>query len=597
MRINHVWISGYRNIKKTDFGINNKLILIGENNSGKSNVLKAITSPLSPGGEGYYTQPMTLRDVNDEEKNSYYKYIKENFDQLMKENSEVIAQTEFLSYIPKVKIRLQFDVDDDSRFYFEKLITEDTEGNIVYQLEFQYQIDDPTKLLDHLKNVKRIASNDDEELSRIQVNLLPEDLYKSHLIVPGKNDTVSYDLSKNLKYYSLIAERDGFSTSRSKMGSSAIIKLLNRNIDDQSKISIEQGYNTFFDEVKDSTKMDEVFNWAKYASNYKNAQEFFGEISILPNMPPMNSLLNSVQLGYAEEPLAQQGLGYRNLVYLSAMVNALERDDETPFAVLSIEEPEAHLSNENQKLLISFLNSSSESANNFQLMYSTHNTNFLPKLALENVVIMSEGKATSFKTEMNDEDLNYLIRNPNLDVYKLFFSTNVILVEGLSEELLIKSYLQSKKDSLNNIEVLSFHKGFCAIIRLWLKININNRRKLAVIRDFDNQPRAKGKIEKLARKNKISINTTNGYTLEDDIVKNNFEILRPFFKNHLDWPDDVCQDKQKLAKYWENASGAKGAAMAEISLAINTPELENFRLPEHIMQAINFFKDTTNENN
>lgn len=34
MRINHVWISGYRNIKKTDFGINNKLILIGENNSG-----------------------------------------------------------------------------------------------------------------------------------------------------------------------------------------------------------------------------------------------------------------------------------------------------------------------------------------------------------------------------------------------------------------------------------------------------------------------------------------------------------------------------------------------------------------------------------
>jgi putative ATP-dependent endonuclease of OLD family len=594
MYINHVWIKGFRNIRDTDFQVNKRLILIGENNSGKSNILKAITLPLSPSADRFFSRTMTLRDFNNTDKDIFYKYVRDNFDKLTGDQCDDQLLKEFITCIPKVTVRLQFEMDNESKYYFQKLITNSDreEDEFVYQIEYQYQIDNPNKLIDHLKNIKNILQSDeDAELLDIQMNLLPMNLYKAHIVVPGKNESVSYEIIKNLNFFTLVAERDGFSANRSKIGSSAIIELLNRNIDDRSKMNIEKGYNDFFKEIKGSTRMDEVFNWAKYTKNIINATDFFGDISVLPNMPPMNSLLNNIQLGFDNEPLSQQGLGYRNLVYLTAMINALESDDEIPFAILSLEEPEAHLSNENQKLLMSFLDSTSQYAPNFQLMYSTHNVNFLPKLSLEDVVIINKGEAVSVKSEMNVDDIEYLVRNPNLDIYKLLFSTNVMLVEGLSEELLIKSVLRSKKNSLNNIEIISFHKGFSSIIKLWKKINQNSNRKLAVIRDFDKESDAKKRTESLEENGKIYVGTTMNYTLEDDIIKNNSKTLSIFFEQHLDWPDEVLKNVDSILKHWKNKKGAKGEAMFEISTFIGTEELKDFVLPEHIEKAINFFGD------
>lgn len=589
MKITHVWISGYRNIRSADFQVESPLILVGENNSGKSNVLKAMTLPLSPGGEGYSGRTITQGDLNDDDKLAYYDYIEDNISLLTSEDISAEDIEAFVAHVPKVTVRLQFDVDDGSRFYFEKLLTTDDEGELVSQIEFRYQVDDPKQLLKHLQTIYTAVKAESGKLGDYRINLLPEKLFRSHLLVPGKNDPISFELAKNLKYFALVAERDGFSTNRSRVGASAIVDLLNRNIDDSDKMNIEKGYNEFFKEIQNSSKMDQVFNWARYSGGFSNADDFFGEISILPNMPPMNSLLNSVQLGYSQHPLSQQGLGYRNLVYLTAMVNALESDDETPFALLSVEEPEAHLSNENQKLLMSFLGATSKSAANFQLAYSTHNTNFIPKLELQNLVIMHEGRAVSLAGEMSNSNLQYLMRNPNLDIFKLLFSSNVILVEGISEELLIKSYLASGTDSLNNIEVLSFHKGFNIIINLWKKVNASSNRKLAVVRDYDNQDRAKETAESLQIPHKISVNTTSGYTLEDDIVAKNFVLLSKFFKKHLNWPDSALEDPKSLADYWKGTNGAKGSATAELSLSIGTDDLEGFTLPHHILDAINFF--------
>ena len=41
-------------------------------------------------------------------------------------------------------------------------------------------------------------------------------------------------------------------------------------------------------------------------------------------MPSMNSLLNNVRLGFGDDYLNTQGLGYRNLIYLLVMMNSLE---------------------------------------------------------------------------------------------------------------------------------------------------------------------------------------------------------------------------------------------------------------------------------
>ena len=47
MRISRVQIENYRNLKKVDVNLDKIVTLIGENNSGKSNFLCAITLPLT----------------------------------------------------------------------------------------------------------------------------------------------------------------------------------------------------------------------------------------------------------------------------------------------------------------------------------------------------------------------------------------------------------------------------------------------------------------------------------------------------------------------------------------------------------------------
>ena len=42
MKISRVYIENYRSIKKLDFSPGNYCVLIGENNAGKSNILKAV---------------------------------------------------------------------------------------------------------------------------------------------------------------------------------------------------------------------------------------------------------------------------------------------------------------------------------------------------------------------------------------------------------------------------------------------------------------------------------------------------------------------------------------------------------------------------
>ena len=97
-----------------------------------------------------------------------------------------------------------------------------------------------------------------------------------------------------------------------------------------------------------------MINWQE-STKLKEAKEFFSHISVLPNMPPMNTILNSIRLGYSDAELSLQGLGYRNLILLLVLINSLsEKHNDIAMNVLTIEEPEAHLCINNIRLMVSF---------------------------------------------------------------------------------------------------------------------------------------------------------------------------------------------------------------------------------------------------
>lgn len=584
VKINHVWIEGFRNIKRTDFPINDSLILIGENNSGKTNIMKAITLPLFSGDNVMSGNRISLQDINNQSKQEYFSFIYSNIDKISSdENVEVLSQ--FEEILPHIQVTLQFDVAEDMLYYMRKFITKDATGAEVYQIQYNFKIDNLKKLIKHIKAIKMVADEKRMDFEALKLNLLPNDFFKSHIIVPGKDKNVTYEDLQYLQYNTLVAERDNFSHISGHIGSKAIVKMLNEKIDDQSKMNIEKSYTDFFEEIQHTTKMDEVFNWQKY-TDIDNAQDFFNEISILPNMPPISSLLNSVQLGYTDQPLSQQGLGYRNLIYLLAIINSLQNNDEVPFSVITIEEPEAHLCINNEKLMMSFIQSCIHKLQNIQIMYSTHSTEFINKADLNNVVIMSNGNAFSIGGELDDKSKKYLSRNPNMDLYKLFFSRRCLLVEGLSEELLIKTFLAHQDNRLNNIEIISFHKGFTKIINLWKKINKNNEYKLAVVRDLDDQLNAKEEHEKLQNEN-VFVGTTQEYTLEVDLTNDNFDILKTFFKEEKGWNDDDIKDEMSLSNKWRSA---KGDTIIDLCLYLADNSFEGFKLPKHIHKCLSFLE-------
>lgn len=63
MKITHVKIRNYRNLRDIDIGLAETVAIIGENNSGKSNFLKAITLPFLNMLNGYCVKNQRIQKI------------------------------------------------------------------------------------------------------------------------------------------------------------------------------------------------------------------------------------------------------------------------------------------------------------------------------------------------------------------------------------------------------------------------------------------------------------------------------------------------------------------------------------------------------
>ena len=581
MKISRLCVKNYRNIRDIDIQLNNVVALIGENNSGKSNLLRAITLPFLADDAGYMGKTLSWIDINKEEKQRYYNYLLENKDGIVEEQ---ISIEEFTELLPVIMVEVTLKPEETEVYFVKDLsYTVDAEGNVLYGIRYEYKPKNAKQIYELVREILRKEDVSKDTIEKMKLNLLPTDLYSYSITVPEKG-SVSYDTLKQFRYTSLVAERDDFSTTNEKVGSKSLVRLLQMKLSDQDKLDVEKEYSKFFDFLKKLSGMENIINWQEH-SDVENAKEFFEKISILPNMPPMNSIVSSVRLGYAGENLSSQGLGQRNLILLLVLMNSLlEKKEDVALNVLTMEEPEAHLCINNIRLMVSFIKTFTKGNNAVQLFYSTHNTEFINKLDLKNVVLVSDGQAYALGTELDADKRNYLSKNPNLDLFKLFFSRKCILVEGLTEELLIRAYLDSKKE-LNDVEVISFHKGFSEIIEIWLKVNNGGKNRLGIVRDFDNQENAQREHEKYNAYSNVCVKTTIEYTLEPEIVKtgDNYSILKDKYGATFGWDS---MSEEQLADNWRTA---KSEVMLQVCKDLACGELPDFKLPEHIETILKFF--------
>lgn len=576
MKIVRVQIENYRNLRCVDVRLDNLVALVGENNSGKSNFLRAMALPLMS-DDGGSSKSLSWFDINAAAKEEYYSYIAENKDNIL---AGIMDADTLRQHVPIVSIIIDIQGDTKDGYDLKDILVNE-DGVFVARLRYRWFIKDAQKLLDLFKTLLA----DDSDVGKIKMSLLPMNLFRHVIDVPDTADGshVAYEVLSRFRHISLPAERDNFAASADRLGSRALVGLFQDNLDAEGQKSIELGYDSFLGTVKDAAKLDKVINWQEY-SEIPNARGFFEKISVLPNMPPMSSILSSIHLGYGDDSLALQGLGHRNLILMAVMLNAyLSADRELSLRVVSVEEPEAHLCVNNVLLMASLFKAFGQKNTRTQIIYSTHDTEFVNKVGLDKVVVLHGGTALSLAQELAPAELDYLANNPNTDIFKLLFSHRLMLVEGITEELLVKAYLQTRGD-LNDIKILSFHKGYKDIIKIWKRINGGNGNRLAVVRDFDNQPKAQADHEALADGQVCPV-TTKGYTLETDIVETgaNHALLVERYGPEFGWID---MSEQELQADWRD--NKKTEVMLRICHDLVSGELAGFTMPPHIQKALDF---------
>ena len=104
---------------------------------------------------------------------------------------------------------------------------------------------------------------------------------------------------------------------------------------------------------------------------------------------------------------------------------------------ITVEEPENHLSHTNLSGLVKFISDNS----NDQVFITTHSSYVLNKLSLDNLCLISDNYLRL--KEIDSKTAKTLQRLPGYDTLRIVLSKKVILVEGPSDELILKKkYLQ-----------------------------------------------------------------------------------------------------------------------------------------------------------
>lgn len=162
--------------------------------------------------------------------------------------------------------------------------------------------------------------------------------------------------------------------------------------------------------------------------------------------------------------IAMNSLGYNNLLYIATVFAELELlKENNMFTVLLIEEPEAHLHPQLQVKFIKYLEEVTKKLENTQVIITTHSPVLASSVDIDNLIHIAEQNeriiATSLKEISLAESKNYL--NRWLDVTKstLLFSKGIILVEGISEAMLIPALAkivlaQYNKNAIRNSKLL-----------------------------------------------------------------------------------------------------------------------------------------------
>ncbi|HCM0861540.1 TPA: ATP-dependent nuclease [Vibrio parahaemolyticus] len=561
MYIRKVTINNYRSFRTFEAKLQQLTVVIGENDTGKTNFFTALSLPLSGNLIDFNQKRLSVSDIN---KDSVIDFLTSVVNDDTEENQ--------LKKIPKVSVTVEFADPKDAyeTALLAKWIVADGD-NETYKIRYDFKPKDDKDLLEVVK--KSLAG---KTLDDINWFTLPVELYDYQVVSVNNEKPIAYSDLKHVSLHSINAERDDFSESSSMKSNSIFTKLLMNTLNDDDKGQINTAYSEFFSAIEKTETFDKVIGTN---DDFENYDSIIKQLECTPNLPNLKNILSNITLKYGNEFLYQKGLGQRNLIYILILFAYYKSCGDT-FNLCCIEEPEAHLSVNNLRLVRDFIEKSSNNSGSLvQTIISTHNPSIINKLKISNVLAFTGEKAISL-SDTPTKLVDYLRKRPNFDILKLLFANKVILVEGPTEEMLISTYL-SKQPALNDIDIIPIgQRGYATFLDIWLALNKDNQnKKIGVVRDYDNSDAAKAKHDAYdtAHAN-VTVRTTTNYTLEIDLVEaeDNLALLNGLF--------EMKGDLDAVSKHMINGKTARMLDVCDAMVDEENPL--DIKLPAHIAEVI-----------
>lgn len=397
MRVNNIRIVNFRSLVNLEFSINDYSVILGKNNEGKSNVLRAI--------KRFYD----LIDFFVDRENKYTKSSKLKcniFDRVIDPNDIPVSLQKLSKTSKKTEISLTFSLDEDEQEKLNSNINSGPQTTGYLEIGFSYTrdmvLDVYVKLKKDIKSVRSVKK--------------------------------VFEILKFIKEKFQIVYIEAIRTEDKATG--IIEDLISERLSELSKVEkYQEALHTI--EAEQNKVLQDIANeilpdLSKYISDIKRIN-----INSRGRLNRVISRNFEIMIDDGRNTnLSDKGDGIKSLVVLSLLSNSQDNCN-----LVLIDEPEAHL---HSKAIIELKNKIKEESSSYQILISTHHQIFVDRSNLNNNLILSKGKI------QRNPDMRKIREELGVSISEnLLNSELVLMVEGETDKQILVSYIS------NNYPLLS----------------------------------------------------------------------------------------------------------------------------------------------